>query len=154
MLNNLIPIATATVNQPTNHALSVGQCTRPSQRSMSFGNRDTNPPSFQYQPIGGLVSSHNFAAAPSMEPSEFVKQQRRLYPLSPVSIPTLEPEIFNDNPANYHSFIDAFDALISFNVPGPKRKLYFLLQHTTGREIFFSTMVLQIYYVTSVVPTL
>ena len=54
------------------------------------------------------------------------------YPLSPVLIPALEPEIFNGNPANYHSFIDTFDALISFNVPEPKRKLYLLLQCTTG----------------------
>ena len=52
--------------------------------------------------------------------------------MSPVLIPTLEPENFNGNPANYHSFIDTFDALISFNVPEPKRKLYFLLQYTTG----------------------
>ena len=66
MLKNVMPIATATVNQPTNHALSVGQSTRPSQGSMSFGNRDTNPPSFQHQPRDGLVSSHNFSAAPSM----------------------------------------------------------------------------------------
>ena len=130
MLNNVIPIATATVNQPTNHAFSLGQSIRPSQGSMSFGNRDTNPPSFQYQPRDGLVSSHNFAAAPFMGSSEFVEQERRLYPLSTVSILTLEPEILNGNPANYHSFFDAFDALISFYVPEPKRKLYFLLQYT------------------------
>ena len=43
---------------------------------------------------------------------------------------SLEPEVFDGNPINYCSFIDAFEALIEYNVLEPKRRLYFLLQYT------------------------
>ena len=46
--------------------------------------------------------------------------------------PRLEPEIFDGNPANYKNFVDAFDALISYNVPEPRRKLFYLLRYTKG----------------------
>ena len=45
---------------------------------------------------------------------------------------SLEPEVFDGNPINYCSFIDAFEALIEYNVFEPKRRLYFLLQYTKG----------------------
>ena len=48
------------------------------------------------------------------------------------AMPALEPAIFPGNPANYCSFVDSFDALISYNVPEPKRKLFYLLQYTSG----------------------
>ena len=48
------------------------------------------------------------------------------------AMPALEPAIFRGNPANYCSFVDSFDALISYNVPEPKRKLFYLLQYTSG----------------------
>ena len=37
----------------------------------------------------------------------------------PSAMPVLEPEVFDRNPANYRNFIDAFDALITFNVSEP-----------------------------------
>ena len=33
---------------------------------------------------------------------------------------------------NYLNFVDAFDSLIAYSVPEPKRRLYFLLQYTKG----------------------
>ena len=45
---------------------------------------------------------------------------------------SLEPDVFDGNPINYCSFIDSFDALVAYNVPEPKRKLYYLLQYTKG----------------------
>ena len=48
------------------------------------------------------------------------------------AMPALEPAIFRGNSANYCSFVDSFDALISYNVPEPKRKLFYLLQYTSG----------------------
>ena len=48
------------------------------------------------------------------------------------AMPILEPPIFEGNPANYCSFVDSFDALISYNVPEPKRKLFYLLRYTSG----------------------
>ena len=44
----------------------------------------------------------------------------------------LESEGFDSNPKNYYSFIDAFEALIEYNVLEPKHYLYFLLQYTKG----------------------
>jgi len=86
--------------------------------------------SLQYQSRAGLpvVSPHSTSPNMGREPTDSIKQDKRLrFGFTPTSIPTLEPQILNGNPANYHSFISAFDALISFNVPEPKRKLYFLL---------------------------
>ena len=48
------------------------------------------------------------------------------------AMPALEPPIVESNPASYCSFVDSFDALISYNVPEPKRKLFYLLQFTSG----------------------
>ena len=48
------------------------------------------------------------------------------------AMPALEPPILEGNPANYCSFVDSFDALISYNVPEPKRKLFYLLRYTSG----------------------
>ena len=45
---------------------------------------------------------------------------------------SLGPKVFDGNPINYCSFIDAFEALIEYNVLEPKRRLYFLLQYTEG----------------------
>ena len=45
---------------------------------------------------------------------------------------SLELKVFDDNPINYCCFIDAFEALIWYNVLEPKRRLYFLLQYTKG----------------------
>ena len=52
--------------------------------------------------------------------------------LSPSVTPLLEPDVFDGNPAYYRNFIEAFDALISFNVPEPRRKLFYLLRYTKG----------------------
>ena len=52
--------------------------------------------------------------------------------LSPSVAPTLEPDVFDGNPAYYRNFIEAFDALISFNVPEPRRKLFYLLRYAKG----------------------
>ena len=52
--------------------------------------------------------------------------------LSPSVTPLLEPDVFDGNPAYYRNFIEAFDALISFNVPKPRRKLFYLLRYTKG----------------------
>ena len=52
--------------------------------------------------------------------------------LSPSVTPLLEPDVFDGNPACYRNFIEAFDALIAFNVPEPKRKLFYLLRYTKG----------------------
>ena len=41
--------------------------------------------------------------------------------------PSLEPPVFDGNPMNYLNFVDAFDSLIAYSVPEPKRRLYFLL---------------------------
>ena len=59
------------------------------------------------------------------EPNKYVSM-----PL--VAAPSLEPKVFNGNPAEYRSFVDSFDALIAYNVPEPKRKLFFLLYYTKG----------------------
>ena len=45
---------------------------------------------------------------------------------------SLEPPVFDGNPANYCNFVDVFDAMIAYNVYEPKRKLFFLLQYTTS----------------------
>ena len=45
--------------------------------------------------------------------------------LSPSVTPLLEPDVFDNNPAYYRNFIEAFDALIFFNVPEPRRKLFY-----------------------------
>ena len=50
----------------------------------------------------------------------------------PSATPVLESEVFDGNPANYRKFIDAFDALITFNVPEPRRRLFYLLRYTKG----------------------
>ena len=50
----------------------------------------------------------------------------------PSATPVLEPKVFDGNPANYRNFIDAFDALITFNVPEPRRRLFYLLRYTKG----------------------
>ena len=50
--------------------------------------------------------------------------------LSPSVTPTLEPDVFDGNPVYYRNFIEAFDALISFNVPEPRHKLFHLLLYT------------------------
>ena len=52
--------------------------------------------------------------------------------LSPSVTPLLEPDVFDGNPAYYRNFIEAFDALISFNVPEPRRKLFYLLRYAKG----------------------
>ena len=52
--------------------------------------------------------------------------------LSPSVTPLLEPDAFDGNPASYCNFIEAFDALISFNVSEPRRKLFYLLRYTKG----------------------
>ena len=49
-----------------------------------------------------------------------------------VPAPSLEPKVFNSNPAEYCSFVDSFDTLIAYNVSEPKRKLFFLLHYTKG----------------------
>ena len=46
--------------------------------------------------------------------------------------PSLEPPVFDGNPMNYLNFVDAFDSLIAYIVPDPKRRLYFLIQYTKG----------------------
>ena len=46
--------------------------------------------------------------------------------------PASEPPLFEGNPTNYGSFMDSFDALISYNVPEPKRKFFYLLQYTSA----------------------
>ena len=48
----------------------------------------------------------------------------------PSATPVLEPEVFDGNPANYRNFVDAFDALITFNVPERRRRLFYLLRYT------------------------
>ena len=52
--------------------------------------------------------------------------------LLPSVTPVLEPEVFDGNPANCRNFIDAFDALITFNVPEPRRRHFYLLRYTKG----------------------
>ena len=97
-----------------------------------YNQPDTRYSIVSCHPGNGLVGPHN-NVFPAVGPRSSIKQDTRSYNgLTPVSIPTLEPKTFNGNPANYYSFIDAFDALISFNVPEPNCKLYFLLQCTTG----------------------
>ena len=43
---------------------------------------------------------------------------------------SLEPPIFDGNPAKYCGFVDAFDALVCYSISEPKRKLIFLLHYT------------------------
>ena len=52
--------------------------------------------------------------------------------LSPSVTPLLEPDVFDGNPAYYRNFTEALDALISFNVLEPRRKLFYLLRYTKG----------------------
>ena len=47
------------------------------------------------------------------------------------SIPSLESQVFNPNPSNYFSFVDAYDTSIAFNAPESKRRLYSLQRYTT-----------------------
>ena len=44
----------------------------------------------------------------------------------------MKPPVFDGNPINYCSFIDAFDTIIDCVVVEPKRRLFFLLQYTIG----------------------
>ena len=52
--------------------------------------------------------------------------------IAPAYSPSLEPPVFDGNPANYCNFVDAFNALIAYSIYEPKRKLFFLLQYTTS----------------------
>ena len=56
---------------------------------------------------------------------------RKIYVQSTPNL-SLDPPIFDGNPANYCGFVDAFDAIISHIVPEPKRRLFYSLQYTKG----------------------
>ena len=88
--------------------------------SYSRSNVDRLEPSNKELP----TSSRNFSIPNAAYQSPVI--------LSPSVTPLLEPDIFDGNPAYYRNFIEAFDALISFNVPEPRRKLFYLLRYTKG----------------------
>ena len=44
-----------------------------------------------------------------------------------------EPPVFNGDPFEFPSFVTAFDAIISENVPTDRDRLYFLEKYTTGK---------------------
>ena len=58
------------------------------------------------------------------------------YPLDALVLrsatPVLEPKVFDENPANFRNFIDAFYARVSFNIPEPLR-LFYPLRCTNGQ---------------------
>lgn len=47
-------------------------------------------------------------------------------------LPNQEPPYFDGNLAQYRNFVDALDTIISYQLPEPKLKLYFLLKYTRG----------------------
>ena len=49
------------------------------------------------------------------------------------SLPVKEPPIFNGDPFEFPSFVTAFDAIISENVPTDRDRLYFLEKYTSGK---------------------
>ena len=87
------------------------------------------------KPFQGLASNgKEKVIGLSPEFVEIGKPSARTY--EPIIIqapaPSLEPSVFDGNPMNYLNFVDAFDSLIAYSVPEPKRRLYFLLQYTKG----------------------
>ena len=53
----------------------------------------------------------------------------------------MKPPVFDGNPINYCSFIDAFDAIIDCAVVESKRRLFFLLQYTAGAAHTLITLI-------------
>ena len=93
----------------------------PTQLSNSYSGNNVNWPEPSNKELP--TSSRNFSI-PNAYQSPVI--------LSPSVPPLLEPDVFDGNPAYYRNFIEAFDALISFNVPEPRRKLFYLLRYTKG----------------------
>ena len=108
MLNCMSPAAAGSQSINQASALSVN----PPMASKPRGQVSYSPHNPSIQPF----QCH--ARNEFIGPNNTVSPAVGLYPgLTPISIPTLEPQPFDGNPANYYSFIDTFDALISFNVP-------------------------------------
>ena len=93
----------------------------PTQFSNSYSGNDVNWPEPSNKELP--TSSRNLSI-PNAYQSPVI--------LSPSVAPTLEPDVFDGNPAYYRNFIEAFDALIFFNVPEPRSKLFYLLRYTKG----------------------
>ena len=121
------PIKTETLSQPIlqpfeHSVMQVPGTLKESCYHQSGQLRDvSNRPSFDYSRAN---SSQNFPIPNAAYQSPVI--------LSPLITPLLEPDVFDGNPACYRNFIEAFDALISFNVPEPRRKLFYLLRYTKG----------------------
>ena len=94
----------------------------PTQQPSSYSRSNVDRPETSNKELS--TSSRNFPVPNAAYQSPVI--------MSPSATPLLEPDVFDGNPACYRNFIEAFDALIAFNVPEPKRKLFYLLSYTKG----------------------
>ena len=94
----------------------------PSQFSNSYSGNNVNQPEPSNKELP--TSSRNFSIPNAAYKSPVI--------LSPSVTPILEPDVFDGNSACCRNFIEAFDTLISLNVPEPRRKLFHLLRYTKG----------------------
>ena len=94
----------------------------PTQQPSSYSKGNVDRPETSNKELS--TSSRNFPVPNAAYQSPVI--------MSPSATPLLEPDVFDGNPACYRNFIEAFDALIAFNVPEPKRKLFYLLSYTKG----------------------
>ena len=94
----------------------------PTQQPSSYSRSNVDQPETSNKELS--TSSRNFPVPNAAYQSPVI--------MSPSATPLLEPDVFDGNPACYRNFIEAFDALIAFNVPEPKRILFYLLSYTKG----------------------
>jgi len=116
LMNNVTTSCTYTTSNLNPYVKPFESKTFYASNSSGSGLSGTRDAGAVYQPVGNASSHH--AYVPFNAPF--------------TNLPTLkvEPPCFNGNPAEYYSFINAFDTLIDQPLPDPSRKLFFLLHYT------------------------